>query len=68
VAEFFPGYSDGDWYAVGARKGVAAEEMLALADMMKTVDHDPATSVKFRELGVDLFDVGPEEIAKLLKR
>lgn len=68
VAEFFPGYSDGDWYAVGARKGAAAEEMLALADIMKTVDHDPATSVKFRELGVDLFDVGPEEIAKRLKR
>lgn len=68
VAEFFPEYSDGDWYAVGARKGAAAEEMLALAEIMKTVDHDPATSVKFRKLGVDLFDVGPEEIAKLLKR
>jgi Tripartite tricarboxylate transporter family receptor len=67
IAEFFPDYSDGDWYAVGARN-VGAEEMLALADMMKTVDRDPATSVKFRELGVDLFDVGPEDIAKLLNR
>lgn len=68
VAEFFPDYSDGDWYAVGAKKNVGADEFLALADMMKTVDHDPATSVKFRELGVDLFDVGPENIVKLLKR
>jgi hypothetical protein len=68
VAEFFPDYSDGDWYAVGAKKNVGADELLALADMMKTVDHDPATSVKFRQLGVDLFDVGPEDIEKLLKR
>ncbi|MGJ4927443.1 tripartite tricarboxylate transporter substrate-binding protein [Bradyrhizobium sp. HKCCYLRH3095] len=68
VAEFFPDYSDGDWYAVGAKKNAGANELLALADMMKTVNRDPATSVKFRELGVDLFDGGPEEIAKLLKR
>jgi len=68
MAETFPGYSNQDWYAVGAPKDTSPTEMAALASIMKTICSDPNTKAKFRHIGVEAFDADAETISRLLGR
>jgi hypothetical protein len=68
MAETFPGYSIGDWYAVGAPKDTSPTEMVALTSLMKTVRSDPETKAKFRSIGAEAFDADAGTISRLLGR
>ena len=68
MAETFPGYSIGDWYAVGAPKDTSPTEMVALTSLMKAVRSDPETKAKFRRIGAEAFDADAETISRLLGR
>lgn len=68
MAETFPGYSIGDWYAVGAPKDTSPTEMVALTSLMKAIRSDPDTKAKFRSIGAEAFDAGAVTISRLLGR
>jgi hypothetical protein len=68
MAETFPGYSIGDWYAVGAPKDTSPTEMVALASLMKAVLSDPETKARFRSIGAEAFDADAGTISRLLGR
>jgi hypothetical protein len=68
MTETFPGYSNGDWYAVGAPKDTSPTEMVTLTSIMKAIRSDPETKAKFRHIGVEGFDADAETISRLLGR
>jgi tripartite-type tricarboxylate transporter receptor subunit TctC len=66
AAETVPGFAFGSWYGLVVPKGTPAEVREKIRAAMAEALTDPGVKQKLGDLGLDLFDEGPEEFGKFL--
>jgi tripartite-type tricarboxylate transporter receptor subunit TctC len=66
AAETVPGFAFGSWYGLVVPKGTPAEVREKIRAAMAEALTDPGVKQKLGDLGLELFDEGPEEFGKFL--
>jgi tripartite-type tricarboxylate transporter receptor subunit TctC len=66
AGETVPGFQFGSWYGLVVPKGTPAEVREKIRAAMAEALTDPDVKQRLGDLGLDLFDEGPEEFGKFL--
>ena len=66
AAEFVPGFSFGSWYGLVVPKGTPAEVREKIRTAMAETLADPTIKKRLEDLGLEIFDEGPEEFGAFM--
>jgi tripartite-type tricarboxylate transporter receptor subunit TctC len=66
VSQFVPGYEASAWYGIGVPKDTPAEIIDKLNKTVNAILEDPASKVRFGELGASLLPGSPADFGKLV--